>query len=95
MILKGSLSDYYGFVNGRSCTTQLLKVFDKWSEVLDPGGAVDAVYLDYAKAFNTVPHERLMCKLTSYGSEGQLSKWIRNFLIERRQRVGVAGTFST
>jgi len=45
---------------------------DKWSEVLDCGGAVDAVYLDYAKAFDTGPHERLLCKLSSYGIEGQL-----------------------
>jgi Reverse transcriptase (RNA-dependent DNA polymerase) len=97
MILNGFLYDYqHGFVNGgRSCTTQPLKVMDYWSEVMDCGGAVDDVYLDYAKALGTVPHGRLLCKLTSYGIEGQLLKWIRSFLTERRQRVGVAGTLST
>jgi len=94
MILNGTLSDYQlGCVNGRSYTTNLFKVMDKWSEVLDPGGAVDAVYLDYAKTFNTVPRERLLCKLRSYGIEGQLLRWIRNLVT--RQWVGVAGTFST
>jgi Reverse transcriptase (RNA-dependent DNA polymerase) len=48
------LSDsQHGFVSGRSCTTQLLRVVDKWSEVLDRGGALDAIYLDFAKAFDS------------------------------------------
>ena len=67
-------------------------MIDKWSEVLDHGGAIDAIYLDFAKAFDTVPHERLLRKLVAYGIEGQVLQWIRHFLMERRQRVGVAGT---
>jgi len=95
MIDNGLLSDYqHGFVHGRSCTTQLLRVIDKWTEILDQGGAVDAVYLDFAKAFDTVPHMRLMTKLERYGVSGKLLEWIRQFLIGRKQRVGVAGSFS-
>jgi hypothetical protein len=90
------LSDsQHGFVSGRSCTTQLLRVVDKWSEVLDRGGALDAIYLDFAKAFDSVPHKRLLGKLSSYGIDGKTLQWIQHFLTERRQRVVVAGTFSS
>jgi len=84
----------HGFVYGRSCTTQLLKVMDKWTEILDRGGAIDAVFLDLAKAFDTVPHQRLIVKLKSYGFTGRLLNWITHFLTGRRQRVGVAREFS-
>ena len=42
----------HGFVPGRSCVTQLLQVLDKWTEILDGGGEVDCVYLDFSKAFD-------------------------------------------
>ena len=53
----------HGFMAGRSCTTQLLEVLDTWSRLLDEGDNVDVVYLDFAKAFDTVPHSRMMNKL--------------------------------
>jgi len=60
MIHNDFLPDYqHGFVRGRSCTTKMLLVVDKLSEILDQGGAVDTVYLDFDKAFDSVPHERL------------------------------------
>jgi len=96
MISNGFLSDsQHGFVHGRSWTTQLLKVIDKWTEIIDEGGAVDAVYLDFAEAFDTVPHQILLVKLASYEIQGQVLQWIRSFLRERRQRVGVARSFSS
>jgi hypothetical protein len=52
-------------VQGRSCTTQLLKVIDKLTEILDQGGTVDMIYRDFAKAFDSVPHRRLLAKLES------------------------------
>jgi len=45
----------HGFLPGRSCTTKLLEVLDKWTEILDNGGTLDLVYLDLAKAFDSVP----------------------------------------
>jgi len=61
MIANGFLSDsQHGFVHGRSCTTQLLQVVDKLSELLDQGIAVDTIYLDFSKAFDSVPHHRLL-----------------------------------
>ena len=50
------LSDYkHGFVEGRSCTSRLLAVLEAWTRILDSGNAVDAIYLDFRKAFDTVP----------------------------------------
>ena len=46
-------------VSGRSCTTQMLKVVDKITEMLDQRGFVDMVYVNFAKAFDTVPHRRI------------------------------------
>ena len=46
----------YGFISGRSTSLQLLKVLDKWTETLDSGHSIDCIYMDYAKAFDTVPH---------------------------------------
>ena len=48
----------------------MLLVVDKLSEILDQGGAVDTIYLDIAKAFDSVPHERLLLKLQCYGVNG-------------------------
>ena len=39
----------HGFLPGRSCTTQLLKAIEDWAEILDGGGSVDVLYLDFKK----------------------------------------------
>ena len=44
----------------RSCLTNLLETLEKWTEYLDAGYGLDVVYLDYRKAFDTVPHRRLL-----------------------------------
>ncbi|KAE8615256.1 hypothetical protein XENTR_v10008456 [Xenopus tropicalis] len=56
--------------------------------------AVDVIYLDFAKAFDTVPHRRLMIKLRNIGLEHNICNWIENWLKDRVQRVVVNGTFS-
>ena len=48
------------------------------------------VYLDLAKAFDSVPHSRLLTKLQSHGIGGGLLRWIRSFLLDRHQRVMIA-----
>jgi hypothetical protein len=62
----------HGFVPGRSCMTQLMTCIDEWTEALDKGEPlpVDAIYLDFKKAFDTVPNERLIDELRSYGIDG-------------------------
>ena len=84
----------YGFVSGRSTVLQLLHYMDYCADIVSKGGHVDAIYMDYAKAFDTVPHERLLLKLEAYGITGHLLEWIRQFLHNRSQSVRVNGAFS-
>lgn len=89
------LTDHqHGFVSQRSCVTNLLSVLDSWTQSLDEGKAVDAIYLDFAKAFDSVPHERLLQKVESYGINANVLAWIRDFLVGRKQRVRVNGSYS-
>lgn len=92
-MMKNNLfcDEQHGFVPGRSCMTQLLTCIDDWTEALDRGEPLDAVYLDFKKAFDTVPHERLIQKLKSYGVDGKVRKWISSFLHDRKQRVSLNG----
>ena len=87
-------SKQYGFISGRSTTTQLLRYLDKCIETIVDGGVVDAIYLDFAKAFDTVPHRRLIVKLESYGINGNILNWIKAFLSGRSQVVKVNGAGS-
>ncbi len=79
--------EQHGFVPYKSCTSNLLETFDVITGYLSDKNPVDVVFLDFAKAFDKVPHERLLLKLKSYGIEGKLHAWIRSFLTDRKQRV--------
>ena len=61
---------------------------------LDNGNCVDVVYLDFAKAFDKVPHKRLLSKLEAHGIRGKILSWIGSWLRDRRQRVSVEGELS-
>ncbi|XP_071944903.1 uncharacterized protein [Antedon mediterranea] len=98
MFLEGNdlISNHqYGFRAGRSCVTQLIMVLDKWTAMIDEEGGVDVAYLDFSKAFDTVPHQRLLKKIQAYGINGNLLKWIECFLLGRKQRVAIKGTLSS
>ena len=84
----------YGFTKGRSCTTQLLSTMFDWMNNLDSSIPTDAIYLDLQKAFDTVPHERLLLKLQRYGIRGNIWSWIKDFLNERLQYVKVGNSTS-
>ena len=75
-------------------TNKLLTFLDQAATHLVAGGAVDTIYLDYQKAFDTVPHKRLLYKLQAYGICGSTLRWIESFLVGRSQRVAVNGTLS-
>ena len=62
----------HGFVPKKSCTTNLLEYLEKVTQAVDEGKAVDVVYLDFAKAFDLVPRQRLMAKLKAHGIDGEL-----------------------
>ena len=85
----------FGFLGGRSTLLQLLIVVDKWSEILDRGGALDVIYCDFQKAFDTVPHRRLCDVLTYYGIKDPMLAWICDFLSNRKQQVAVNGKLSS
>ena len=58
-----------------------------WTETYDQGFETDVVYLNFSKAFDSVPHKRLIHKLSSMGIRGKFLRWITSFLSNRRQRV--------
>ena len=84
----------FGFIKGRSTVLQLLKVLDEWTASLQSGGQIDVIYTDFEKAFDKVPHKRLLSKLKSYKINGNIIKWIESFLLSRKQRVKINGVFS-
>jgi len=84
----------YGFRNKRSTVLQLLDVLDDWTKFFDNSKQIDTIYLDIKKAFDTVPHNRLILKLRGYGFGGKLVQWIEDFLSERQQRVVLNGAAS-
>jgi len=77
----------HGFRPQRSCVTQLLQLVHEWLRILEERGSVDAIFLDFAKAFDKVSHPHLLLKLQHHGIKGQLLDWITDFLTTRRQRV--------
>jgi len=82
-------NNQYGFIKRRSTVLQLLKVADDWVKSLDDGDQVDIIYTDFEKAFDKVPHRRLISKLRTYGLNEQLINWIRAFLFSRSQQVKI------
>nr|VZI12352.1 unnamed protein product [Spirometra erinaceieuropaei] len=90
------LSDaQHGFRSGRSCVTNLLNCLERWTRSVDEGSALHVVYIDFKKAFDSVPHQRLLHKLSRTGVRGNLLKWIQSFLLDRCQTVHVGGQKST
>jgi hypothetical protein len=84
----------HGFTSGKSCLSNLLDFFEEITKMLDEGEAVDLIYLDFAKAFDKVPHCRLFKKLEAHGIGGNVLNWIKRWLSNRRQRVCIDGEFS-
>ena len=71
------LSDHqHGFTANRSCLTNLLTTLEMVTKAVDDGDCVDMIYFDYKKAFDKVAHHRLICKLKSFGFQGNLMQWI-------------------
>ena len=84
----------YGFLKNRSCVNQLLSVLHAIGEALDKNIQSDLIYLDFAKAFDSVDHSILLAKLNAYGVSGPLFAWFTDYLTGRAQRVVVEGAAS-
>lgn len=91
-VLKDS---QHGFRQKRSCESQLITTINDFSECLNSKGQIDAVLLDFSKAFDKVDHEGLIFKLENLGVRHSLLFWIKSFLIGREQRVLVDGKQSS
>ena len=89
---KVSRSSQHGFTKGKSCLTNLIAFYDGMTAWIDEGGAVDVVYLDFIKAFDTVSHNILLGKLRKCGLDEWSVRWTENWLRGRTQSVVISGT---
>ena len=85
----------YGFLTNRSCLMNLLISYSNVLESFNRAHITDAIYLDFAKAFDTLPHAKLLYKLWQFGITGQLWLWFKNYLEGRCQFVQINNTHSS
>ncbi|CAM4592369.1 unnamed protein product [Caretta caretta] len=85
----------HGFTKGKLCLTILLAFYDKITCSVDEGKAVDVLFLDVSKAFDTVSHSILASKLKKYGLDEWTVRWIEGWLDCRAQRVVINGFMSS
>ena len=71
--------EQHGFTPGRSCSTQLLLAINEWTKALDDGYSVDVLYFDFQKAFDSVPHNRLISKLPGCAYKRSCSRMDKKF----------------
>ena len=89
------LSDaQFGFHVKQSTTSLLLSAVNDWASHLNNRLSTHCVFLDFAKAFYSVPHQRLLLKLEAFGIHGSMLQWFSLFLTTRWQRVIINGCFS-
>ena len=84
----------YGFRKNMSCVLHLLKCKNDWTNLIDVRKAVNVVYIDFCKAFDSVSHQKLLFKLEKYGITGKCFSWVKDFLTGRSQKVKVGDSFS-
>ena len=85
----------HGFRHKRSCESQLLTATNDFMNCFDNKGHIDAILLDFSKAFDSVPHQRLLRKLENMVVTGNVLEWIRSFLSNRSQCVRVENELSS
>ena len=84
----------HGFVKGKSCLTNLLTAIDYWTLALDNHHPCDVIYLDFKKAFDMVDHSILLKKMNALNIPEYLQCWFRSYLMNRRFRVSLRGSYS-
>ena len=83
-----------GFRPGYSCESQVITVCQDIADFLDEGVIIDAIIIDFSKAFDLVPHDRLLMKLAASGVDSSIVVGVREFFVGRTQRVRVEGQLS-
>ena len=89
------IDSQHGFRRGGSCLSNLLQFLDAVTGSLDRNNCIDVVYLDFSKAFDKVPHRRLLDKVNKHGIGGKVWSWIKEWLRDRKQRVCMSGRCSS
>jgi len=84
----------HGFRPAYSCESQLLTVCQDIADSMDNGDRIDASVIYFSKAFDLVPHDRLLTKIAKSGVDPRVVAWVRGVLLGRTQRVGVGGQLS-
>jgi hypothetical protein len=84
----------HGFRPGYSSESQVITVCQDIADSLDEGGRTDAIVIDFSKAFDLVPHDRLFTKISETRIDLRIVKWIKEFLLGRSHRVRVGGHLS-
>ena len=92
VMLRGN---QHGFIRGRSCQSNLVAFYDQVTKSLEAGVAVDIVFLDFRKAFDTLSHPILIKKLGNCAVDAYTVRWVANWLEGCTQRVVVDGSFLT
>ena len=82
------------FRPGFSCEGQVITICQDIADSLDNGDRIEAILVDFSKAFDLVPHCRLLMKITNSGVDSRVVVWIREFLLGRTQRVKAGGQLS-
>ena len=88
-------NNQHGFLKCKSTATNLLECLNDWTKSVDNKLPVDIIYIDLAKAFDSVSHRKLLYKLNKVGIGGSILTWFGNFLCNRMQCVRVNSTLST
>ena len=82
------------FLKNRSTTTQLLVMLDEFYDFIQNGNNIDVIYIDFKKAFDSVPIKFLLQKINNIGIRGNLLKFIENFLSDRSFKVKIGENYS-
>ncbi|GAB0202983.1 mitochondrial enolase superfamily member 1 [Grus japonensis] len=92
---QGIRPSQHGFMKGRSCLTNPISFYDKVTRLVDEGKAVDVVYLDFSKVFDTISHSILLEKPAVHGLDWRTLHWVTNWLDGQAQRLVVKGVTSS
>jgi len=84
----------FGFLKRRSSLQQLLLFYNEIFDSVSSDCQSDVIFLDYAKAFDSVPHKELLLKLRRLGVGGDMWLWLNEYLTNRMQCVSIEGTCS-
>ena len=87
-------SSQHGFLKARSCLINMLYFLEEITKWIDDGSPEDIIYLDFQKAFEKVPHQRVLLKLKAHDNGDSIIDWTEQWLTDRRQRVVVDGEVS-